>query len=170
MRHPATASPDFLAPPHTPPVNGFIDPSTGTPIFSMPRQSSRIEIRAPAEQAVSPKTVRRPSALRTTATAFEPQRSMSDNQDQSYFPNIMTPQTNESYAPHDNSSGGHPNIDAARSQTMDAGVMSYPPYQQQYYYPPEHYSYSQYVDMSQVTQYDMYPSDPNAASQPAAYY
>lgn len=170
MRHLATASPDFVAPPHSPPVNGFIDPSTGTPMFSMPRQSSRIEIRAPVEQAVSPKTVRRPSALRTTATAFEPQRSTSDNQDQSYFPNILAPQINGSFAPHDNSTSGHSSADIVQQQTMDPGVIGYPPYQQQYYYPPEQYSYSQYMDMSHIAQYDIYPSDPNAASQPAAYY
>jgi hypothetical protein len=168
MRHLATASPDFMAPSHTPPANGFIDPSTGTPMFAMPRQSSRVEIRAPSEQSVSPKTVRRPSALRTTATAFEPQRSTSSSgQEQSYFPTVMAPQTNGSYAPLDSTEGDHLNTE---QQAMDAAMIGYPPYQQQYYYPPEHYNYSQYMDMSQVPQYDMYLSDHHAASQPAVYY
>lgn len=171
MRQLATASPDFVAPPHTPPTNGFIDPSTGTPMFSMPRQSSRIEIRAPTEQAVSPKTVRRPSGLRTTATAFEPQQSAASNdQDQSHFPHVMAPQTNGSYAPLDDGDDGILRADAAQQQTMDPAMMGYPPYQQQYYYPPEHYNYSQYMDMSQVAQYELYPTDPHAASQPAIFY
>jgi len=168
MRHPATASPDFMAPPHTPPANGFIDPSTGTPMFSMPRQSSRVEIRVPSEQSVSPKTVRRPSALRTAATAFEPQRSTGGNdREQGYFPTVMAPQTNESYAPSNGGEGGHL---ISQQQTMDPAMMGYPPYQQQFYYPSEHYNYSQYMDMSQVTQYEMYPSDPQAASQATVYY
>lgn len=167
MRHLATSSPDFVAPPHTPPANGFIDPSTGTPMFSMPRQTSRIEIRAPTEQAASPKTVRRPSGLRTTAIAFEPQQSATrTNQDQGYFPNVMTPQTNESYG----ANGGHLGTDAAQQQTLDPAMMGYPPYQQQYYYPAEQYNYSQYMDMSQVAQYDMYPTDSHSASQRAIYY
>lgn len=170
MRHLATASPDFIAPPHTPPANGFIDPSTGTPMFSMPRQSSRIEIRAPTEQPVSPKTVRRPSGLRTTATAFEPQRSASSDQDQSYIQNIMTHQTEGSYTSLNGADGGVLGADATQQQTMDPAIMGYPSYQQQYYYPTDHYNYSQYVDMSQVGQYEMYPPDPHAATGPAIYY
>ena len=171
MRHLTTASPDFVAPSHTPPTNGFIDPSTGTPIFSMPRQSSRIEIRAPVEQAVSPKAVRRPSALRTAATTFEPQRYVNGNdQDQGYFTNVVAPQTSGSYAPPDGADGGHSVADTARQPAVDPAIMGYQPYQQQYYYPPEHYGYSQYMDMSRVAQYEMYPSDPHAASQPPVYY
>jgi hypothetical protein len=169
VRHLATSSPDFVVSPHTPPANGFIDPSTGTPMFSMPRQSSRIEIRPPAEQPVSPKAIRRPSGLRTTATAFEPQRSAGTS-NSGYFSNDVTSQTSGSYASLDGTDGGHLGIDAAQQQTMDPAMMGYPPYQQQYYYPPEHYGYSQYMDMSQVAQYEMYPTDSHSASQPAIYY
>lgn len=163
MRHQSTAaSPDFLAPPsHTPPVNGFIDPSTGTPIFSMPRQSSRVEIRAPSDQAdskYSQKTVRRPSGLRTTAATFEPQ--LSAGPDQAYFPHV-------SEQPN-----GHYNgeVEDTQQQGMDPAMMGYSPYQQQYYYPQEHYGYPPYQDMSQMPQYDMYAPDPHAPPQQAVYY
>lgn len=164
MRHVSTASPDFVAPPHTPPVNGFIDPATGTPIFSMPRQSSRVEIRAP-EQLDSKylqKTVHRPSGLRTTATAFEPGRSAGDNgQDQSYFPDVVG-----------SHNGSYPNGSVGEDPAqhgMDPNMMGYPPYQQEYYYPQEHYGYPQYGDVSQQPQY-MYPQEAHAVPQQAVYY
>jgi hypothetical protein len=169
MRHMTTSSPDFNPPSHTPP---FIDPSTGTPMFAIPRQSSRIEIRSPSQlpdsKAVQ-KTVRRPSGLRTTATAFEPQQSTGSNdQGQSYFPNVIASQNNGLYVPHNGGGGGRLGEDAVQhqQQTMEMG---YPPYQQQYYY-PEQYGYSPYMEMPQVAQYDLYPPDPHAASQQPIYY
>lgn len=175
MRHMTTSSPDFIAPSHTPPVNGFIDPSTGAPIFSVPRQSSRIEIRSPSQlpdNKAAQKTVRRPSALRTTATAFEPQQStVSNDQGQSYFPNVTAPQNNGLYVPVNGVDGGRlaEDVQHQQQQTMEPAVMGYPPYQQQYYY-PEQYGYSTYMDMSQVAQYDLYPQDPHATSQQPIYY
>ena len=162
MCHQSTvASPDFLVPPsHTPPVNGFIDPSTGTPIFSMPRQSSRVEIRAPSDPAdgkYSQKAVRRPSGLRTAAAAFEPQ--LLAEPDQAYFPH-MSEQPNGHY------NGGMEN---AQQQRVDSAVLSYSPYQQ-YYYPQEHYGYPPYQDMPQMPQYDMYTTDCHAPPQQAVYY
>jgi hypothetical protein len=173
MRHMTTSSPDFMAPPHTPPVNGFIDPSIGTPMFSMPRQSSRIEIRSPSQLSDSKsvqKTVRRPSGLRTTATAFEPQQSTGGNdQGQSYFPNVAAPQNNGLYVPNGVDGGLGEDAVQHQQQTMDPAVMGYPPYQQQYYY-PEQYGYSPYMDMSQVAQYELYPPDPHGTSQQPIYY
>jgi hypothetical protein len=171
MRHLTTSSPDFVAPAHTPPLNGFIDPSTGTPLFSIPRQSSRIEIRAPSQlpdSKASQKTVRRPSGLRTAATAFEPQQSAGGNdQGQGYFPDQ---QNNGLYVPL-NGADGPLGEDAIhhQQQSMDPGVMGYPPYQQQYYY-PEQYGYSPYMEMPQVAQYELYPPDPHATPQQPIYY
>lgn len=58
----------------TPPLNGFIDPTTGQPLFSLPRQSSRIEIRAPGEGAGAMSdgagagaSAKRPSNLRNSS-------------------------------------------------------------------------------------------------------
>lgn len=168
--HPSSAmSPDFTAhhPPshsHTPsvPVNGFIDPATGVPIFSLPRPS-RIEIRAPGEHpkpttngnamppSVSSPLARGPSHLRGTSTsytdsphpgaeyAYPPYSSSSDV---STLPSYASlPEAGASSEPHSN----------AASQPM----MPYPAYQQYYY--PEAYGYPQYMDMSQTGQYEMYP-------------
>ncbi|KAF7981699.1 hypothetical protein HWV62_32270 [Athelia sp. TMB] len=164
MHQLSAASPDFAPPSHTPPVSGFIDPSTGTPLFSMPRQSSRVEIRAPSEvnDKASPKNVRRPSGLRTTATAFEPQYGVNGGaHHQSYYPEAAT-QPNGHYM-------AEPAMQGGQQQPMDQSMMGYPPYQQQYYYPTEGYGgYGQYVEMSQP-QYEMYAVDPHANPQPVYY-
>ncbi|KAG8219022.1 hypothetical protein J3R82DRAFT_4778 [Butyriboletus roseoflavus] len=89
MHHHPTGSPDFLSAPHTPPLNGFIDPATGSSIFAFARQGSRVEIRPPSTQLEpkSTKSQRRPSNLRTSAAAFEPSRSSSPtNEGQSSVP------------------------------------------------------------------------------------
>ncbi|KAG5220297.1 1-cys peroxiredoxin [Salix suchowensis] len=80
MDSPDPTNPQSLShPQHPPPINNFIDPATGTPIFSLPRQS-RIEIRAPTEQdegrASSSKLTRRVSGLRGAAATFEPSRPL----------------------------------------------------------------------------------------------
>ncbi|KAF5321644.1 hypothetical protein D9619_000574 [Psilocybe cf. subviscida] len=136
MHHPSATSPDFLHHTSPPPMNGFIDPSTGTPIFSFPRQTTRIEIRAPTEESErASRAARTSSGLRTTAPAFQPSRP----------PN---PQNN----PYD------PSYDNIVGQPMDGNMgMMYQPYQQYYY--PEAYGYPPYVDMSQGGQYDMYNTE-----------
>ncbi|KAH7907145.1 hypothetical protein BJ138DRAFT_1129381 [Hygrophoropsis aurantiaca] len=169
MHHPSTGSPDFLAPPHTPPVNGFIDPATGGPIFSFPRQSSRIEIRPPSAQAdgkPATKTVRRPSGLRTSAAPFEPSRPSSPSNQTYYADNSNSSTTN----PYQASEATH-NGEASQympDPSMNHSMMPYSSYQQQYYY-PEQYGYPQYYDMSQTPQYEMYPADPHAQHQPVYY-
>ena len=175
IHHHSTASPDFLAlpPSHTPPINGFIDPSNGIPIFSFPRQTSRIEIRAPTEQSeVGKSSGRRPSGLRTTAATFEPSRP-SDDAVQGYFPSVSGPDM-ETLTPfaHVNAADGivtgEEGQTAQHSQAVDPALMGYSPYPQQYYY-PEAYGYPTYMDMSQVGQYEMYPSEPQAP-QGTVYY
>ena len=160
MHHHPTGSPDFLSAPHTPPLNGFIDPTTGSPMFAFPRQSSRIEIRAPAQ--LEPKTIksqRRPSSLRTSAAAVEPSPSSSPANEAQ----LAAPRT-EHYSSHTASDvqGG-----TTSEQQIDPSVYNYTAYPQTYYY-PDQYGYSQYYDMSQAPRYEVYQADPHASQ--AVYY
>ena len=166
MHHHSAVSPDFLAQPspHTPPVNGFIDPSTGTPIFSFPRQTSRIEIRAPSENAEhkspSKSSASRSSALRTSAAVFEPSRSVNE-----YF----SPYATSSYAPV-NGVEGSSSGDEGQQHMGDPTMMGYPRYTQPYYY-PDAYGYVPYMDMSQQAgQYEMYPPADSQPPQGTVYY
>ncbi|RDB20070.1 hypothetical protein Hypma_012828 [Hypsizygus marmoreus] len=176
MHHHSAISPDFLAPSasNTPPMNGFIDPTTGTPIFSFPRQTSRIEIRAPSENGSEVKSPggrksssssHRPSGLRTTAMAFEPSRSISDDSSVGgYFPTLAAPAdmgSLPSYASVDGIDGGMANGEQA--------MLAYPQYPQ-YYYPDAYGGYAPYMDMSQMGQYEMYPQDGVGPPQGAVYY
>jgi len=165
----SAVSPDFLSQPpsHTPPMNGFIDPATGTPIFSFPRQTSRIEIRAPTEDALSAASstgklptitkmaARTPSSLRTTAAAFQPSSRQTTGSENGYYPHSSTPSdsTLPSYEPHVHGGQGGSMEDAS------GGMMAYPQHYQNPYYYPEPYGYPQYMDMSQAGQYDMYAMD-----------
>ncbi|CAL1700494.1 unnamed protein product [Somion occarium] len=173
MHHPSSvSSPDFLAQPHTPPVNGFIDPSTGVPIFAPPRQSSRVEIRAPSDRSEGKGTSSRnppgPSSLRTSV--IEPETFQNENEVEPSY--IAQP-----FEPVGGDSGAEPReeaaTDAEQSQTLSPPMMPYNPYAQPYYY-PEGYGYNPYLDMSQpVMHYEMYPADPNnqrGQSQPILYY
>ena len=164
MHHHPTGSPDFLSAPHTPPLNGFIDPTTGNPMFAFPRQSSRVEIRAPSSQ-LEPKMTksqRRPSNLRTSAAAFEPSRSSSPvNEVQ-----LSAPGT-DGYPSH-NTLEAQGDAGATSEQHVDPTAYNYTAAYQQAYYYPDQYGYSQYYDMSHVPRYEMYQADPNASQ--AAYY
>ena len=158
--HSSSTSPDFLPhpPSHTPPVNSFIDPLTGTSIFSFPRQTSRIEIRAPTEEPGKPaKSASRIfSGLRTTAPSFQPSRSSPENLKNGYY-----------HASNSDTSTLYEDI-TGQASVEDVGMMAYPTYQQPFYH-VEPYGYSQYMDMSQAGQYDMYNMDQQAA-QGAVYY
>jgi len=169
--HQSAVSPDFLAQsaPHTPPVNGFIDPSTGTPIFSFPRQTTRVKISSPLEIGAavkspskpSPSHQNNPSGLRTTATSFEPSRSASELARNGYHPRLTSLEMNNPpiFAPLDGPGEGnhHP----------QDPMMAYQ-YPQHYYYPAEPY-FSPYMDITQVGQYEVYPSD-GYTPQGAVYY
>ncbi|KAJ3500594.1 hypothetical protein NLJ89_g9727 [Agrocybe chaxingu] len=152
-------SPDFLAQPpsHTPPVNGFIDPATGTPIFSFPRQTTRIEIRAPADESSKPAKPmsHTASGLRTTAPTFQPTFTpapVATARENGYYP---SPPSDVTLPAYDNVSG-HGGMEDGLQAGMP-GMMGYH-YQQPYYY-PEPYGYAPYMDMSQGGQYDMYGMD-----------
>lgn len=163
MHHHSSGSPDFLAPSHTPPINGFIDPTTGNPLFVFPRQSSRVEIRSPSSHLdLKPsKSNHRPSHLRMSAAAFEPSRPASPNIESHTY------QSSEGHSAQDDASSSHVTDQPMAEQSMENAMYGYSPYHQQYYY-PEQYGYSQYYDMSHVQQYEMYPTDPHATQ--AVYY
>lgn len=151
--HGSVGSPDFLAPHARPPaLANIVEYSTGRAIFTPPRQSSRIEIRAPSEDVgraggVPPKATSpaQPSGLRT---GFVPPSNIS------------------AAAAHTEPNGHQPG--AAPPQVGEPMVM-YAPYGQQQYYYPEHYTYQPYVDMSQMQQYEMYQPQEHVQQQ-VVYY
>ena len=158
--HSSATSPDFLPhlPSHTPPMNGFIDPLTGTPIFSFPRQTSRIEIRAPTEEPGKPgkSATRISSGLRLTAPSFQPSPS-SQNLENGYY-----------HGSHSDTGASLYENTSGQVSVEDVGMMAYPAYQRPYYH-MEPYGYSQYMDISQAGQYDMYNTDQQVA-QGTIYY
>jgi hypothetical protein len=166
MHHPI-ASPDYLAQPpsHTPPNNGFIDPSTGQPLFSLPR-SVRIEIRAPdqprSHSSPQPVNIKSPRAskLRTAATSFEPSRPSGD-----INPVDRTPSDSSSHPP--SYEGGYENGHQPQQYPPMGNMMHYSGYQQQPYFYPEAYGYPGYMDMPQG-QYEMY--NPEQPQQGTVFY
>jgi hypothetical protein len=160
-------SPDFLAPSasHTPPMNGFIDPATGTPIFAFPRQTSRVEIRAPGESssasqvpATKVSAPRTPSNLRTTSSIFQPAALQlnSESSDRSAY-YLQSTATSSSTLPSYEIQGSAGVEDPTTANgTM---MMHYPQqYHHQQYYYPETYGYPQYMDVPGQT-YDVYGMD-----------
>ncbi|KAG6830512.1 hypothetical protein H0H92_000353 [Tricholoma furcatifolium] len=156
----SAVSPDFLAhsSSHTPPMNGFIDPSTGNPIFSFPRQTSRVEIRAPTDASEAKSLNKIPaqsSGLRLSAAAFEPSRPSSNTSTNGYYPPMASPEgsTLPSYAPVEGTESG------AMEMQHDPAMMAYAPYPQQPYYYHDAYGYAHnpYLDMQHAQAYEMYP-------------
>ncbi|KAG7097339.1 hypothetical protein E1B28_004696 [Marasmius oreades] len=127
----AASSSDFIAHPSPPQQqHSFIDHFTGQPFFSFPRQSSRVEIRAPDGSKASGKPW-----FRTGTSTFE------------------TSHTPEYFAPPEyngNASNEEP------AQPSNDPSMAYNPYQSYY---PEGYGYTPYMDISQMGQYGIYPPD-----------
>ncbi|KAK7676874.1 hypothetical protein QCA50_020130 [Cerrena zonata] len=167
MHHPSSiSSPEFLPQPHTPPVNSFIDPSSGVPIFTPARQSSRVEIRAPDGKGLSIKHQPRPSGLRTSVVESDDLQG-EDEQEPSYI------------AQHSEANGEATDAEPRQEQegeliqaTSPPPMMPYNPYAQPYYY-PEQYGYNPYLPQPPVMQYEMYPADHHhhrGQSQPILYY
>lgn len=170
----ASASPDFLTPhshPHTPPMNGFVDPMTGVPIFTPARQSSRIEIRAP-DGKPSSKVPPGPSGLRAAVSGPDAHHLNGDAP--TYY--ARPQESNITQEAPNGSQEIVPGVDEylqsqAAQGAADGSNVAYPQYQQYYY--PEHYGYPPYVDPnmhSQVVQYDMYRPEPHPPHQPVIYY
>ncbi|TFK55630.1 hypothetical protein OE88DRAFT_642537 [Heliocybe sulcata] len=163
--HHSLASPDFYSHSPSPSLGGFIDPSMGQPLFSMPRQSSRIEIRAPTDQSERKYShSHRPSTLRTAVVGTETSATEESSEPQ--------PSDEKSEVAQPSPDGVQPvngNVPPQAYQ-MEPGMMYYNPYQQPYYY-PEHYGYSPYMDMSQgqMPPYEMYPVEAPPPEQ-AVYY
>ncbi|KZT24572.1 hypothetical protein NEOLEDRAFT_1116280 [Neolentinus lepideus HHB14362 ss-1] len=160
--HHSLASPDFYSHSPSPSLSGFIDPSTGQPLFTLPRQSSRIEIRAPTDQ-LERKPSHRPSTLRTAVVGM----------DSSFTEESTEPQQAEKSEVMQPSGDAVPRANGdipPQAYQVDPGMMVYNPYQQPYYY-PEHYGYPPYMDMShgQMPPYEMYPAEPPPPQQ-AVYY
>ncbi|GBE79872.1 predicted protein [Sparassis crispa] len=191
MAHPSTSvpfvpsymqhqpSPDFVSHSHTPPMNSFIDASTGTPIFAPARQSSRIEIRAPVDSSEGKKVPPRPSGLRTSVSSsgqygaaeiqVQQPASLSGSSDTfGAAPVNGVPTLNGASLPNDMQQP----VEPQQFQAVDP-AMVYAPYQQQYYY-PEQYGYPAYMDMSPpVMQYETYPASAEhrpPPPQPMIYY
>lgn len=174
-------SPDFLAPSasHTPPMNGFIDPATGTPIFAFPRQTSRVEIRAPGEsssvsqlpvtKASAPRT---PSNLRTSSSIFQPassQLSTESSEGSVYY--LQSTAASDSTLPSYEIEGSANVGDPATADTSTMGMMMHYPqhYHHQQYYYPDTYGYPQYMDMTHAGQtYDAYGM--NQTPESTVYY
>ncbi|KAI0796975.1 hypothetical protein C8Q75DRAFT_802638 [Abortiporus biennis] len=159
MHHPSITSPDFLAPSSTPPVNGFIDPSTGLPIFTPARQSSRIEIKAPDgkkamwQSRLRTEVAETPSMNTSAPSFYPPDSSDSNTVDDNVVPGGET------------AVSGQPQ---AQYSAVEPNMMAYAPYQQQYYYPGQ-YGYAPYMDMSsQAMNYELYSTEHN--NQPIIYY
>ncbi|KAL5487705.1 hypothetical protein ACEPAI_5813 [Sanghuangporus weigelae] len=191
--HHHSLSGDFIPGPSTPPINGFIDPSTGQPFFQLPPQSSsRIEIRAPSDandgQALV-KRDRRPSNLRSVTMAEqngEAGQNSETNQEQQqsssftglsayaeyppapeyYQPGMIGGMASQPpYQPSEGAASMSPGSEVP-PQSQQPSIMGYPPYQHQYYYPEQYYPY---IEMPQQPgQYDPYNTDPR--QQPPVYY
>ncbi|KAI0092702.1 hypothetical protein BDY19DRAFT_499937 [Irpex rosettiformis] len=149
MSHP---SQEFVPHPHTP-VNGFIDPATGVPIFSPARQNSRIEIRAPTDRfdGTAVKSPPRPSNLRTSVTEGDPAAAEDVTHEASGAPQAPL----EGQLIH--SPPGQP------------PMVAYAPYPAQYYYPDPN-AYTAYMDMTPQMHYELYPPHDQRAHQPIIYY
>ncbi|TFK63551.1 hypothetical protein BDN72DRAFT_775752 [Pluteus cervinus] len=156
MQHPSL---DYMSQPpsHTPPTSGYQEPAS---FFSFPRQTSRIEIRAPDGKLVSSvkSTARRPSALVANTINGTQTENPEAPQD---FPSLANP-TDLSAYPNTEASGG-----GEQHHHRDPSMVSYPPYPPYYY--PDAYGYAPYMDMSQAGHYEQYPTDPHMP-QGAVYY
>ena len=167
MHHPSSiSSPEFIPQSHTPPVNGFYDPSSNVPIFTPARQSSRVEIRAPSDPKGAPtKHQSRPSNLRTSVV--EADVSQNDGEQESSY----VAQPSEL---NDDTTDAQPRQVQAEelTQATSPPMMPYNPYAQPYYY-PEQYGYNPYLPQPPPMPYEMYPADHHhqrGQSQPILYY
>lgn len=158
--HHSMSSPDFYSHSPSPSFNGFIDPVTGQPLFTLPRQSSRVEIRAPTEHADRKAGhAHRPSTLRSTVVG--PDSAATEESSEQPKESDEAQRSGESEARVNGD--GHP-----QAYQLEPGMMLYNPYQQPYYY-PEQYGYPQYMDVSHMPQYEMYPVEAPPPQQ-AVYY
>jgi hypothetical protein len=176
MRHHSTMTPEYLGTAHvaqhTPPLSTFIDPSTGAALFSLPPQSSRIEIRPPSdadEKSRSNSGDRRSSGSKRGSNHPGVAQATIATGGHEYFSPVAV-DSGSLHVPYPSGirSASETGPISQHQQSLDHAAMAYPSYHQHYYY-PEPYGYPHYMDMSQVQGYEMYPSDLRA-SQPVGYY
>jgi hypothetical protein len=159
--------------------SGHYDPVTGMPLFSPPRQNSRIRIRRPdgTYPTSPPATAQtyRPSGLRETVSVrdddsgFHEPRAQTQQPEQpsDFYPSIGGQQ------PMDGHASPTPHIDPRSGNGMqhpglDPNVMAYQPQPYPYYSYPD-YGYPQYMDMSQIG-YEAYSDHPHHNPQASVYY
>ena len=93
--HHSSISPDFMSQgsSHTRPMNGFVDPTTETPLFSLPRQT-QISIRAPADESDDKRSrkgqLHQSGAATRTPTVPSPLQGL-DSSSQTYYPSLTRP-------------------------------------------------------------------------------
>ncbi|KAF8655346.1 hypothetical protein AX16_003119 [Volvariella volvacea WC 439] len=163
MHHPSV---EYMPPmPTHTPINGYAEP----PMFTLPRPSARIEIRAPDEnydgkskKTASSSAPHKPSGLRTTASTYAP-ANVADTtpKAEDAYPSLSSGNADVAEAPTYPTLGPSEHMDdhaMHQRQHADPSMMPYPAYSNYYY--PDAYGYNPYMDMSQV--YDGYSLDPNA--------
>lgn len=189
-RHRSTvSSSDFIPAGTTPiPINGYSmeygsPMSISTPptsLFSFPRQSSRIQIRAPGESpSLSEVETQKQQSqnsgaelkLRSNAAAFTPSSQFFPSSSVSMSSEIQQQQEQEEATYHPDAEVGHnaesiPQVQEGADH--GSGMIGYIPYAHNpyHYHTPEPYGVGSgynpydYVDMSQVAPYEMYPPPP----------
>jgi hypothetical protein len=176
VHHLSGHSPDF-AHSRSHSMSGY-DHANGMALFSLPRQSSRVEIRRPDGSIPTspPSTAQahRPSGLRATMSAqgdgSGPQESspvQQPEQPSDYYPSIADQH------PGDGHASPAPHIDprsnnGIQHHGLNPNVMAYQPQPYPYYGYPD-YGYPQYVDMSQMG-YEVYTDPHHHNPQPGIYY
>lgn len=176
VHHISGHSADFThSRPHS--MSGY-DPITGMALFSLPRQSSRVEIRRPdGSVSTSPPSTaqtHRPSGLRTTMSAHDDDGSFQESsqaqqpeQPSEYYPSITDQH------PGDRHTSPAPHIDPRSSNGiqhpgLNPNVVAYQPQPYPYYSYPD-YRYQQYMDVPQMG-YEMYSDPHHHNPQPGIYY
>ena len=172
MHHPSAVSSDYMMAPHTPPINGFVDPATGVPLFSLPRQRSRIEIRAPTDVPDGKNREKKPSNLSKSTTSEDSSDAQQVQEERGpvtmkptapeYFPSASNPYI---VAPEGRPISTGVEAQVPSQQVMDPSMMGYAPYP--YYYPEQHYMYPPYAEFPPPGQYEPYRVDP---THPPVYY
>lgn len=161
--------------PHS--VSGY-DPVSGMALFSLPRQSSRVEIRRPdGSTSMSPPLTaqaHRPSGLRTTISAQdndsgfeESSRAQQPEQSPDYYPSIADQRPGDGHtSPTQHIDPGSRNV--IQHPGLNPNVIAYQPQPYPYYSYPD-YGYQQYMDMSQMG-YEVYTDPHHHNAQPSIYY
>ena len=176
IHHLSSHSPDFTHS-RSNSVSGY-DPATGMALFSLPRQSSRVEIRRPdgsiptspppTTQAHRPSGLRTAMSVRNSDSGFQgSSQGQQPEHPSDYYPSIADQHTGDGHTsptpsidPRSGSGIQHPGL--------NPNVMAYQPQPYPYYGYPD-YGYQQYMDMSQMG-YEIYTDAHHHNPQPGIFY